>query len=96
MRTLITLALLLLSTNLFAQDEIDKKTYRELLDLTSKMIETMPHDEWTDYNVHDPGITTMEFLCYALSDMGLRGRQYARTEKMCELLRDMSLDDYRP
>ena len=27
---------------------------------------------WTDYNVHDPGITIMELLCYALTDLAYR------------------------
>ena len=27
---------------------------------------------WTDYNTHDPGITILEVLCYALTDMGYR------------------------
>ena len=27
---------------------------------------------WTDYNVHDPGITTLEALIYALLDLGYR------------------------
>ncbi|MBL7696583.1 MAG: hypothetical protein JNK79_00425 [Chitinophagaceae bacterium] len=27
---------------------------------------------WTDHNVHDPGITTMEVLCYAILDLGYR------------------------
>jgi hypothetical protein len=27
---------------------------------------------WTDHNVHDPGITIIEALCYALSDVGFR------------------------
>ncbi|WP_019498214.1 hypothetical protein [Pseudanabaena sp. PCC 6802] len=27
---------------------------------------------WTDYNVHDPGITTLELLCYALTDLSDR------------------------
>jgi hypothetical protein len=27
---------------------------------------------WTDYNVHDPGITLLELLCYALTDLGYR------------------------
>ena len=27
---------------------------------------------WTDHNVHDPGITTLEVLCYALIDLGYR------------------------
>jgi len=31
-------------------------------------------DTWTDYNEHDPGLTILEQLCYALSDLGLRGQ----------------------
>lgn len=27
---------------------------------------------WTDHNVHDPGITTLELLCYALTDLCYR------------------------
>ena len=27
---------------------------------------------WTDYNTHDPGITILEQLCYALTDLGYR------------------------
>ncbi|MEM6726783.1 MAG: hypothetical protein AAF598_22285, partial [Bacteroidota bacterium] len=27
---------------------------------------------WTDYNHHDPGVTLLEQLCYALTDLGYR------------------------
>jgi hypothetical protein len=27
---------------------------------------------WTDYNLHDPGITILELLCYALTDLSYR------------------------
>jgi hypothetical protein len=27
---------------------------------------------WTDHNLHDPGITILEILCYALTDLGYR------------------------
>jgi len=27
---------------------------------------------WSDYNIHDPGITALEALCYALTDLGYR------------------------
>ncbi|MFO0795312.1 MAG: hypothetical protein U0586_14775 [Candidatus Brocadiaceae bacterium] len=27
---------------------------------------------WTDYNIHDPGITILEALCYALTDVAYR------------------------
>lgn len=29
-------------------------------------------DTWTDHNAHDPGITLLESLCYALTDLGYR------------------------
>jgi hypothetical protein len=28
--------------------------------------------QWTDFNTHDPGITILEQLCYALTDLGYR------------------------
>ncbi|CAA0119950.1 Uncharacterised protein [BD1-7 clade bacterium] len=37
-----------------------------------KKIEGFSRDRWTDYNSHDPGITTLEYLCYALSDLASR------------------------
>jgi len=35
-------------------------------------IEMLSHALWTDYNAHDPGITTMEALCYAITELGYR------------------------
>src|SRR5690606_8107698 len=37
-----------------------------------KHIENLGSDLWTDYNLHDPGITILEVLCYALTDLGYR------------------------
>lgn len=34
----------------------------------------MSSSDWTDYNEHDPGLTILEQLCYALTDLGMRGR----------------------
>lgn len=31
-------------------------------------------DDWTDYNEHDPGLTILEQLSYALTDLGLRSQ----------------------
>lgn len=36
---------------------------------------------WTDYNLHDPGVTILELLCYALADLGFR-----TSFKMADLL----------
>ena len=35
-------------------------------------IEQMASSLWTDYNTHDPGITALEALCYAITDLGYR------------------------
>jgi len=35
-------------------------------------IEKMGGAIWTDYNSHDPGITMLEMLCYAITDLGMR------------------------
>ena len=35
-------------------------------------IEKMASHQWTDYNTHDPGITILEALCYAITDLAYR------------------------
>lgn len=30
-------------------------------------------DKWTDFNIHDPGVTILEYLAYALHDVSFRG-----------------------
>ncbi|MCV9930368.1 hypothetical protein OIU83_22100 [Flavobacterium sp. LS1R49] len=35
-------------------------------------IESLGSQFWTDYNTHDPGITIMEVLSYAITDLGMR------------------------
>lgn len=35
-------------------------------------IEQLSGKIWTDYNTHDPGITILELLSYAITDLGLR------------------------
>ena len=35
-------------------------------------IERLANSVWTDYNIHDPGITLLELFAYAITDLGLR------------------------
>ncbi|NUN12901.1 MAG: diguanylate cyclase [Myxococcales bacterium] len=35
-------------------------------------VKKMSAQIWNDYNLHDPGITTLELLCYALTDLSYR------------------------
>lgn len=37
-----------------------------------KYIEELASFVWTDYNTHDPGITMLEVLCYAITELGYR------------------------
>ncbi|MEL6554540.1 MAG: hypothetical protein AAFQ63_13880 [Cyanobacteria bacterium J06621_11] len=37
-----------------------------------KHIAALAGDIWSDHNAHDPGITTLEILCYALTDLSYR------------------------
>ena len=37
-----------------------------------KSIEKLAGSRWTDYNTHDPGITILETLCYAITDLSYR------------------------
>ena len=41
-------------------------------------IQAMGHNLWTDYNLHDPGISIMELFCYALTDATYRANAEVR------------------
>ena len=34
-----------------------------------ELVQKMAGNTWTDYNLHDPGVTILEALCYAITDM---------------------------
>ncbi len=38
------------------------------------LVRSLAGDNWTDHNAHDPGITILEQLCYALTDLGYRSQ----------------------
>ena len=46
--------------------------FNKLREAGIRHIENLGSDLWTDYNIHDPGITILEVLCYALTDLGYR------------------------
>ncbi len=46
--------------------------YGALFEKGIRRIEALSSDIWTDYNAHDPGITILEYLCYALTDLSAR------------------------
>lgn len=46
--------------------------YDELIKEGVSLIQKFSGNKWTDYNYHDPGITFLEQICYALTDLGYR------------------------
>ncbi len=46
--------------------------FAALREIGIKHFEKMGSKLWTDYNLHDPGITILEVLCYAITDLGYR------------------------
>ncbi|WP_215225668.1 hypothetical protein [Echinicola shivajiensis] len=58
-----------IARNTSTKDDLDfhflrEEGIRHIRELGSKI--------WTDYNTHDPGITMLEVLCYAITDLGNR------------------------
>ncbi|MCE4564229.1 hypothetical protein INQ51_07880 [Maribellus sp. CM-23] len=50
----------------------DDQDYAFLRQKGQEYIEQLSGKVWTDYNEHDPGISIMEVLCYAITDLGAR------------------------
>ena len=56
------------------KDEYNSKSlnYKELLDEGIELIQKFSGNQWSDYNYHDPGITFLEQICFALTDLGYK------------------------
>lgn len=50
----------------------DTENYELLRKTALGYIQQFSGGLWTDYNLHDPGITIMELLCYSLTDLAYR------------------------
>jgi hypothetical protein len=46
--------------------------YNALRSLGIQLLGELGTDVWTDFNVHDPGITMLEIITYAITDLGYR------------------------
>lgn len=46
--------------------------YRALKREGIELAQILSGDRWTDYNEHDPGVTLLEELCYALTELGYK------------------------
>lgn len=38
----------------------------------TRLLQKMSGTHWTDYNLHDPGVTILEYLCFAITDLAYR------------------------
>jgi hypothetical protein len=46
--------------------------FQTLREIGIKHLQALSGQLWTDYNLHDPGVTMLEVLCYAVTDLGYR------------------------
>ncbi len=56
-------------TNASFPDYLD---FQKLREKGIAYCQRLASDLWTDFNLHDPGLTILEVLCYALTDLGYR------------------------
>lgn len=61
--------------------------YKYLREEAIKCIQQLSGKIWTDHNIHDPGITTLELLAYAITDLGYR-TEYAIKDILSEKNKD--------
>jgi len=50
----------------------DSENYAALRKKGIELIEKLGSTYWTDYNIHDPGITLLELLCFAQTEIGFK------------------------
>lgn len=64
---------MLLNNKIQAKPETDPALdQQQLFAIGLDRIREYSRQLWTDHNLHDPGITTLELLCYALTDLAYR------------------------
>ena len=61
-------------SNFIPSEHSDKQIFRYdlLFEEGLKFVQHYSGKIWTDYNYHDPGVTFLEYLAYALTDLGYR------------------------
>ncbi len=55
-----------------ANSEQDSQNFKVLKEVGIDYLQSVVGHIWTDYNVHDPGVTILEELCYAITDITYR------------------------
>ena len=62
--------------------EVDRQLFRSLMDMyikdqPSEYVSELAKKGWADHNTHDPGITSLEVLCYTVSSLAYRDKLYS-------------------
>ena len=55
-----------------------------------QLIQQLASATWTDHNLHDPGITVLETLCYALTEAGLQAGAASALETKEDVYNDIA------
>ena len=58
-----------IAKNVSTEDDLD---FAYLRKIGIQYLEQFGGKLWTDFNAHDPGITILEMLSYAITDLGMR------------------------
>lgn len=66
----------------------ENNRYQELQEHSLRMIQQLSGNIWTDYNAHDPGITILDHLHYALYEL-----QYVHNSPFVDYLKRTDTDD---
>ena len=60
------------STIKLQTDFKDIENIDSLKQIGLELLQNLSGDIWSDYNIHDPGVTTLEVLCYVITELGYR------------------------
>jgi hypothetical protein len=69
--------------------------FASLRDRGLQLIQRLADAGWTDHNAHDPGITILEQVCYALTDLGYR-TEYGLADLLTRNGEDSAASLYTP
>ena len=73
---------------------IESLDFESLRERGNKITQELSGDVWTDYNLHDPGVTLLEILCYALTDVSYRAQQLKDTLQTAKPVPGPFIDRY--
>lgn len=74
---------------------IDNLEYAQLRSQGIRYLEKMIGEGWSDFNTHDPGITILEQVCYAMTDLAYRN-SFDLPDLLAEGGKDWAKEFYRP